>query len=68
MAKHNIYFDLPTRELTKVDAHFYIYKDGKKLGQMTISKGSLEYYPTKSQTPISISWSEFDRLMKEQRG
>jgi hypothetical protein len=64
MAKHNVFFDLPERELGKADANFYIYKDEEKLGQITISKGSLEYYPARRKKPISITWSEFDALMK----
>jgi hypothetical protein len=64
MAKHNVYFQLPTREISKVDAHFYIYKDEEKLGQITISRGGLDYYPFKRKYPITISWTQFDVLMK----
>ncbi|MGN7786734.1 hypothetical protein ACTJIJ_19530 [Niabella sp. 22666] len=65
MAKHNVYFDLPERELGKVDANFYIYKDDAKLGQITISKGGLDYYPNKAKQPITISWSNFDQMVKD---
>lgn len=65
MAKHNVYFQLPETELGKVDAHFGIYKNGEKLGQITISKGGLEYYPAKRKTPIKISWTQFDSLTKQ---
>jgi hypothetical protein len=64
MAKHNVYFQLPTRELGKVDADFFIYKNNEKLGQITISKGGLEYYPSKKRNPIEISWTQFDELLK----
>jgi hypothetical protein len=39
MPKHNVYFNLPIRELGKVDAKFYIYQNDEKLGEITISKG-----------------------------
>lgn len=65
MAKHNVYFDLPERELGKVDANFYIYKDDAKLGQITISKGGLDYYPNKAKHPITISWTDFDKMVKD---
>jgi len=48
-----------------VDAHFYIYKDDAKLGQITISKGGLDYYPSNSKKPISIGWTQFDKMIKE---
>jgi len=46
MASHNVKFTLPERQLGKVDARFFIYEDGKKLGEITISRGAIEYYPT----------------------
>ena len=39
MAKHNIFFELPSVELGKVDAMFHIKKDRKQFGTITISKG-----------------------------
>ena len=51
MAKHNVYLELPSREIGKVDAHFFIYKDDAKLGQITISKGGIDYYPSNSKKP-----------------
>ena len=64
MARHNVYFELPERELGKVDAKFFIYENDDKLGEITISKGAIEYYPANKQKPIRLYWSQFDRLMK----
>ena len=64
MAKHNVFFQLPTREIGKVDAYFFIFKNDEKLGEITISKGGLDYYPNKKKYPISISWTQFDELLK----
>lgn len=63
MAHHNVYFELPTRELGKADARFFIYKNNDKLGEITISKGAIEYFPTHKKTPIKLSWGKFDKLM-----
>jgi hypothetical protein len=65
MALHNVKFSLPERELGKVDARFFIYEDGKKLGEITISKGTIEYYPASTPKPIEMSWSKFDRVMRK---
>ena len=64
MPKHNVYFNLPTREVGKVDALFYIYRDDEKLGEITISKGGLDYYPSNSKKPIKLSWSQFDKMIR----
>lgn len=65
MAQHNVYVNLPWRELGNADAFFEIYRDGKKLGTMTISKGALEWYPTKAKRPYKISWTSFDKMINE---
>ena len=64
MAKHNVYFELPSRELGKVDAKFWIYENREKLGEITISKGAIEYKPASKQKSIKLGWARFDRLMK----
>lgn len=63
MPRHNVFFELPSRELGKVDARFSIYQNGEKLGEITISKGAIEYYPANKQKPIKLYWSQFHRLM-----
>lgn len=49
MARHNVYFELPTRELGKVDAKFFIYENDDKLGEITISKGAIACKTQESQ-------------------
>lgn len=68
MAKHNLYFELPERELGKTDVLFHVYKDSKKFGTITISKGNLEWYPKNSKKPYKISWSAFDEVIREYHG
>jgi hypothetical protein len=66
MAKHNVYFELPSRELGKADAKFWIYADGDKLGEITISRGALEYKPVNKHFPTrKYGWRKFDRLMQK---
>ena len=65
MPLHNVKFSLPERELGNVDARFFIYEDDRKLGEITISRGAIEYYPANAQNPVKMSWSQFDRAMKE---
>lgn len=68
MAKHNVSFELPKREMGKVDADFFIQKDGATLGQIRISKGGLDYYPANRKKPIKIGWTQFDKMVKEWNG
>jgi len=64
MPKHDVYATLPNALMGKKDAFFDIYQDKKKLGTITISKGSIEWYPANAQKPIRLTWSQFDRLIQ----
>ena len=67
MAKHEIYFRLPERQIVNADAEFTIYTDDEKLGTLNISKGSLDWMPSGfSSPPYKISWEKFSEVMKEQ--
>ncbi|HEY4653235.1 MAG TPA: hypothetical protein VIH22_01910 [Cyclobacteriaceae bacterium] len=67
MARHNVFFNLPQRELGKVDALFYVYSDDRKTGTLTISKGAIEWYPANAKTPYKLSWKQFDQAIREFR-
>jgi hypothetical protein len=67
MPVHNVKFTLPKREIGKVDARFFIYEDELKLGELTISKGGIEYFPMNAQKPVKMSWTKFDRVRKGHR-
>ena len=49
MPKHNVFVDLPRRELGKVDVIFEIFQDEGKFGEIRISKGGLDYYPANAK-------------------
>jgi hypothetical protein len=65
MAKHNVFVTLPFAELGKKDAFIDIIQDDKKLGTITISKGTIEWYPVNAKKPYKISWSNFDKMIKD---
>ena len=62
---HKILFNLASVELTSKDSSVTIKKDGKTLGSITISKGTLDYFPRSRKKAISLSWKQFDSLMKK---
>ena len=56
MAKHQVYFDLPTRELGKSDVHFLVKKDGVVFGKLEVSKGAIVWYPKNAQRGHKVGW------------
>lgn len=65
MPKHNVFIDLPKRELGNVDAVFEIIQDDAKLGTIAISKGEMDYFPRNAKMPIKLNWSQFDKMVKD---
>lgn len=66
MAKHNVYVDLPWRELGKTDLKIRIYENDELLGTITISKGAIEWYPKNAKKPYKMRWSRFDRIIRNE--
>lgn len=65
MAKHDVSFDVPERQLGKKDLNFYIKVDGEALGKLSISNGSIVWFPRLSRKGRKMSWQKFDEMMQE---
>lgn len=63
--KHEVTFDLPTRDLGKSDVHFRVKVDGSVLGKLEVSKGALVWYPKDKTYGHKITWRKFDEEMKK---
>jgi hypothetical protein len=72
MAVHSITLKIEKGiEVVNTDISFKIKKDGSLLGTLTLSKGSIDWRPTKKHMggkhETQMSWSAFDKLMREAR-
>jgi hypothetical protein len=63
---HKVKFSLPERELASQDISFVVEKDGKRFGTLLVSRGAIEWRPRSKQSNKKVSWSKFDKLMKEE--
>lgn len=64
MAKHRVVMELPARELNRADAVFAVQQDGRKLGTLHVSNGSLVWFPRSTQYGYKMGWAKFDELMR----
>ena len=62
---HDVTFEIPPRELGRADVVFKVRTDGEMLGTLTVSKGSLVWFPADTTKGYRIGWNNFDRLMRE---
>lgn len=65
MVKHRVQMHLPPREIKRADATFKVKRDGKLLGTLEISNGSIVWYPSGTTYGSKITWLKFDKMMEE---
>ena len=65
MAKHDVTFEVPERKLGRSDVKFQIKRDKETLGTMTVSKGSVVWFPKGASYGHRIRWKKFDELMQK---
>lgn len=63
MAKHDVTFTIPWRDLGRSDVEFEVKKDGKALGKLEISKGAAVWFSRDDTYGYKLSWTKFDKLM-----
>lgn len=64
MAKHDIEVGLPAHRVVNTDLSVVVKSNGKKLGELLISKGTIDWRPSKHQHSVSMRWETFARLME----
>jgi hypothetical protein len=67
MPRHHIEISLPTKPLKNVDTTIRIWSGDEKLGEMRISKGSLDWVPAGAQKPRRISWEDLALLLNNRK-
>ncbi len=67
MAVHEVEFTIPTRLLGKSDVKFVVRENGKVIGTLAVSNGSVVWFPRGTSYGCKMGWAKFDRLMKDAR-
>jgi hypothetical protein len=63
MATHDVTVDVPTRFVLHSDVRFVVWSDDEKLGELQVSKGSIDWVPGNGRTRYRMLWEKFDELM-----
>jgi len=64
MSNHDVKFEVPSRPLGRADVKFVVKRNSGVLGTLTISNGSLVWFPKKVTNGCKMSWKQFDQLMQ----
>lgn len=62
---HEVEVTAPPLELDSRDFVFVVQRDGTKLGELRVSKGSVVWFPFNARSGYRLDWSQLDRLMQE---
>ena len=65
MAQHDVKFEVPRRPLGRADIRFVVKRDGAIFGTLTVSNGSVVWFPKKTTYGYKMGWKKFDELMQE---
>jgi hypothetical protein len=64
MPKHEIDASFPAHRVVNADLSVVVKGDGKTLGELLISRGSIDWRPARRQYGVSLPWESFARLME----
>jgi hypothetical protein len=64
MAQHRVEIHQPSRVVLNSDVTFDVWKDDEKLGELRVSKGSVDWRGGKKKKGVRKTWEQFARLME----
>jgi len=66
MPEHKVeVIQTPSWEVVNTDLRITIDSDGEKLGELCISRGTIDWRPRDAKNTIVLEWEAFDRFMRE---
>lgn len=67
MAKHELFVSITMPvEVMKKDVVFAVRQDGKRFGELRISRGTLVWRGHKDQIGRKLGWTKFDKIMEKE--
>ena len=65
MAKHEVKLALPQGLVINTDVEFEVYSNGAKLGELHVSRGTIDWRPGRSKkAEYRMTWEQFADNMK----
>ncbi len=63
--EHRVEIVQPPKQVINSDFTFFVYSDDVKLGELRISKGTVDWRPGRGKNIVRKSWEQFARLMED---
>ena len=68
MPRHRIEVQQPPRVVMHSDVSFIVFSNDERLGELSISKGTIDWKPARRHQTISLSWERFAQVMEDAAG
>jgi len=65
MPVHRIELELPRTDLQGTDLQLCVWSDDELLGELRVSRGSIDWRPSRHQQACVMEWERFDELMRQ---
>lgn len=65
MPVHDVEMEMPRKVIVNADVVFAVKSDGEKLGELRVSKGTIDWRPANKQRIVALTWEQFDKLMRD---
>jgi hypothetical protein len=64
VAVHRVELALPATDIQNADVTVSVWSDDELLGDLLVSRGTIDWRPGHHQTIFSMEWERFDELMR----
>lgn len=65
LAQHKILTKVPSHEIVNSDLVVEVRADDERLGELLVSRGTIDWRPARSQFVYKLAWHRFDELMQQ---
>ena len=65
MPAHRVEVEIPPKLVLNKDVRIVVSSGETRLGELSISKGSVDWRPAKHPSSYRLSWERFDAVMRE---
>jgi hypothetical protein len=62
---HKIEVSQPAKRVLNSDMVFTVYSDDQRLGELSISRGTIDWRPANRRTAFRRNWEWFARMMED---
>ena len=65
MPKHQIMIELPAKAVLNTDVRVVVWGDEAKLGELNLSRGTIDWKPAHRHRPVRLRWERFAAMMED---